>query len=52
MRLTYADIVLQSERCERLDRLPDTPLLGFVVGAALALVQWTAIGWAVAMLLG
>jgi hypothetical protein len=52
MRLTYADLVVQSEESERLDRLPNAPLLGFVVGTALALPLWTAIGWAVLALLG
>lgn len=52
MRLTYADIVLQSEESERLDRLPNAPLLGFVVGTALALLLWTVIGWTVLTVLG
>jgi hypothetical protein len=51
MRLTYADLVLQSEQSQRLDRLPNAPLLGFVVGTALALLLWTAIGWALLTLL-
>jgi hypothetical protein len=51
MRLTYADIESQSEELARLDRLPNAPLLGFVVGTALALVLWTVIGWAALTLL-
>ena len=42
---TYADILHRSEQAERLDRATSVPMLGFVVGSALALLLWTAIGW-------
>jgi hypothetical protein len=51
MRPTYSDIVQWSEESRRFDRLPNTPLLGFVAGTASALLLWTAIGWALLALL-
>jgi|KBSSwiStaDraftv2_1062776.scaffolds.fasta_scaffold1204810_2 hypothetical protein len=52
MPTNYADLVLLSERAGRLDRVTRSPLLGFVLGAGLALVLWVAIGWAAIALLG
>jgi hypothetical protein len=45
MRATYADILQRSEHDERLDRVTNSPLLGFVLGTGLALLLWSAIGW-------
>ena len=45
MRATYADILQRSEHSERLDRVSNSPLIGFVLGTGLALLLWSAIGW-------
>ena len=47
MRATYADILQRSEHEGRLDRVTNSPLLGFVLGTGLALLLWSGIGWLV-----